>query len=124
MRASTHALGAKAETLAWTYLQRHGFSLECKNYRCDQGEIDLVVRQQSLLVFVEVKSRNDDDLLSTLEMVSKSKQHRIVQTARHYLYETGQHQRQCRFDVIGITRLCDQNPEIHWIKDAFFAAWN
>ncbi len=120
----TRTLGTQAETLAWHHLRQHGLEFEHRNYRCHHGEIDLIVRQQDLLVFVEVKSRNDDDLLSALEMVSRTKQQRIVRTAQHYLGATGRHRSRCRFDVIAITRLDQDRPELTWIKDAFFAVWN
>lgn len=54
------AIGTEYETLACEYLTRHGYQILCRNFRCRQGEIDIIARDRDYLVFIEVKYRRDD----------------------------------------------------------------
>ena len=54
------AIGTEYETLACEYLTRHGYQILCRNFRCRQGEIDIIARDRDYLVFIEVKYRRDE----------------------------------------------------------------
>lgn len=54
------AIGTEYETLACEYLTRHGYQILCRNFRCRQGEIDIITRDRDYLVFIEVKYRRDE----------------------------------------------------------------
>lgn len=115
----TSDTGAKAEDQALAYLRAQGLSLVERNYRCRQGEIDLIMQQGDTLVFIEVRYRRQSHFGSALESVDARKQARLVHSARHFLHC---HSRlgdpPCRFDVIGISG--DQGT-INWLKNAFGA---
>ena len=85
------------------------------NYRCRQGEIDLIARDKEYLVFVEVKYRSQNRAGYSLDAVNAAKQKKISKVARYFLAaEYHCTEIPCRFDVIGIDEGC-----LHWIKDAF-----
>ncbi len=107
--------GDEAENLALNHLIKSGLTLVTQNYHCKFGEVDLIVNDGNTLVFVEVRFRKSDRFGSALESVTKSKQEKIITTARHYLtkQKLGE-SRPIRFDVIGITA-----HNIEWIKHAF-----
>ncbi|MFW5787754.1 MAG: YraN family protein, partial [Halanaerobiales bacterium] len=79
------------------------YELLCRNYRIRQGEVDLIVKKDNIIVFVEVKTRNKDWNLSVPPRVSVNynKQQKIKMVARHFL-ATYQKLLDIRFDVIEI----------------------
>jgi putative endonuclease len=107
-------IGGRKEEFALRYLQRRGLRLVTRNYRCRQGEIDLVMRDGDCLAFVEVRYRKSQGFGSPAESVTRTKQQRIILAARHYL----QHHPtalDCRFDVLALTGA----EQIEWLKNAF-----
>lgn len=108
-------IGSRYEELAAVYLQEKGYKVLEQNYRCIQGEVDLICRQGSCLVFVEVKYRGDSRMGSPLEAVDKRKQSRIRKVALYYLYSHGLGEDcPCRFDVVGIL-----GEQLELVRDAF-----
>ena len=111
--------GQTAEDLACDYLQQQGLQLLERNYRCRQGEIDLIMRHDSYLVFIEVRYRRNTNICSGAESVDRRKQQKLIITATHYLQ---QHDRAAqlpsRFDVVSMS--LDKNAAtIDWIQNAF-----
>ncbi len=89
--------------MAAAYLIEKGYQLVECNYRTSYGEIDLIMRQGSTIVFCEVKYRASDAYGDPLEAVNKRKQRKISHVAMLYYMTHGYSQNtQCRFDVIGI----------------------
>jgi putative endonuclease len=112
--------GEQAEALACRHLQAQGLSLLQKNYHCAAGEIDLIMREDRILVFVEVRYRRHPGFGSGAESVTRRKQGKIIATANHYLQRHSPAVDGCRFDVISIGGP-KQNPDMEWIKNAFTA---
>ena len=111
--------GAWAEDLACTYLCAHGLELLARNYRTRFGEIDMIMRENDWIVFVEVRSRQTVQFVSPEESVNWRKQQRLRVSAHIFLQQLTQGtEPPCRFDVIGISGTC-AHPDIEWIKDAF-----
>ena len=97
------AQGAAAEERACRHLERAGFAIAERNFRTRGGEIDIVARKGDLLVFVEVRSREDPDFGTPEESVTPAKRRRIVAAARRYLSNVpASSWREARFDVIAI----------------------
>ncbi|MGA9993728.1 MAG: YraN family protein [Thiobacillaceae bacterium] len=108
-------LGKFAEGRAADHLKAQGLNLVARNVRSRFGEIDLIMRDGEVLVFVEVRSRTRSDFGSAADSVTPAKQRRIVLAAREYLAR----QRglpPCRFDVVTLDG-AQNNPV--WIKNAF-----
>lgn len=113
----TREIGQEAETLACHWLEKKGLKLLTRNYRCIFGEIDLVMRDNTEVVFIEVRKRSNVNYGSAVESVTFAKQRKLIKTAMHYLQKLHWFDKvQCRFDIVGIS-----NGQIEWIKDAFSA---
>ncbi len=113
--------GSAAEIAAANWLEQQGLALVEKNYRCKGGEIDLIMRAGSDLIFVEVRLRNRNDYGSAAESVTATKQRRIVCAAQHFLAAHPRWQNSsCRFDVVA-THDATQASEWQWLRHAFLA---
>jgi putative endonuclease len=108
--------GAQAEQLAADYLLRHGLRLITKNYRSRFGEIDLILADGNVLVFVEVRLRRNANFGGAAASIDARKQAKLVTTAQQYL-STLPTVPPCRFDAI----LLDGSGQIEWLKNAFSA---
>lgn len=121
-------IGRQAETVALNHLCRNGLTLIKRNYRCRLGEIDLVMSEGDLLVFIEVRYRKSDRYGGGAETVDYHKKRKLILTAKHFLASHrryGEHI--CRFDVISasptatkvMTASHSADMKIEWIRDAF-----
>lgn len=108
-------LGAKIEQAVKDYLLAHGFEILEMNYRCRQGEIDIIAREDGYYVFIEVKYRNSEKYGTPVEAVGTAKQKRISRAAQYYLYchDLGEFT-PVRFDVAGVLK-----NKITYYKNAF-----
>jgi putative endonuclease len=79
--------GAFGEVIAARFLREKGFVIVSSNYRCRQGEVDIIATQGNYIVFVEVKTRSGEHYGTAAEAVTWSKQQKIRQTALQYLNE-------------------------------------
>jgi putative endonuclease len=107
--------GDLAEQRAARYLTARGLRLLAVNLRCKAGEIDLLMRDGSVLVFVEVRSRSNTRFGGALASVGHRKRDRLIRTARYFLHTTWQGEvPRCRFDVVAFDGEC-----CCWVRDAF-----
>lgn len=111
------AVGDEAEQLAATFLKRQGLKLLAQNYQCPFGEIDLICEDQGVLVFVEVRLRQNEMFGGARFSITPTKQLRLSRSAHHYLQQHKHNQPPCRFDVILLKEL--ELNSVEWIKDAF-----
>ena len=95
------ALGQRGENVAARFLRNRNFRIIERNFRCDLGEIDIIARDGRTLVFVEVKTREDDEPAPE-EQVNNVKQHQITKAAKFYLTRYGTPQPPARFDVVAM----------------------
>jgi len=90
------------------------------NFGCRFGEIDIVMDDDGVLVFVEVRYRSRPDFGGALESIDKRKQYRLRRTAELYLQHHPEYSAwPCRFDVVSITGRGAKDFEFNWIKNAF-----
>lgn len=109
--------GAIAEQHACDYLKTQGLRWVESNYSCRLGEIDLIMRDNNYLVFVEVRSRTSLAFGGALGSISFSKQQKLLRTASLYLLMNKLHDKQpIRFDVVCMEGAA---TNISWIKNAF-----
>ncbi|MFO7648099.1 MULTISPECIES: YraN family protein [Halomonas] len=113
------ARGEAIERHAAAWLVERGLVLEAVNQHAKGGEIDLVMRDGEVLVFVEVRHRADTRHGHPLETVTPAKQRRLIRAARFYLQRNGL-SCPCRFDVLAVT---GHPPalEFEWVDNAFDA---
>ncbi len=110
-------LGQLAEQQALRYLRAQGLRWVTSNYRVRCGEIDLIMRDGSVLVFVEVRQRASAAFGGAGASITWAKQQKLIKTAGWYLQSTGlTHQVESRFDVVTLDGV---PPKINWIQQAF-----
>lgn len=115
---SRYSKGKEGERVAAEYLATCGLKILDRNFRCPAGEIDLVARDGKIIVFVEVRSRQSDELCSPEESLTVHKFRRLTKAALWYLKERGASDSHMRFDVVAI-RWKGEKPEISWTVNAF-----
>ncbi|MBL8510800.1 MAG: YraN family protein [Betaproteobacteria bacterium] len=111
--------GDVAERQAEQFLKQRGLTCIARNYRTRRGEIDLIMQDHSVLVFVEVRLRQHQGYGGAAGSIDLPKQRRLIAAAEFYLSQLKQIPA-CRFDVVLLHKLDD--PAIEWVKDAFYAS--
>ena len=105
MSLATNAVGAYGERRAAAYLVNEaGMQVLVLNWRCADGEIDIVARDGTALVFVEVKTRRDLRFGPPEESVVFAKRRRLRRLALQWLAQSGFRPQQIRFDVVSVLR--------------------
>ena len=114
--------GRDAELACCKYLQQQGLKLLAKNYHGRRGELDLVMRDNNTVVFVEVRFRKNDAYGGALESITSSKQEKLRITAEQYLQRETE-LKNGRFDVVAMSEKVQNNGSMfysfEWIKNAF-----
>ena len=115
--------GLHYEDLAKNYLVQHGLTLLRQNYHSRFGEIDLIMLQQEVLCFIEVKYRNSMGFGGAASAIPTQKQRKIVKTALIFIAENDRlKQHSMRFDALLMQQNTDrQSNSINWIQNAFYA---
>jgi putative endonuclease len=111
-------LGKEGERIAEIFLRKKGYKLVERNYRCAAGELDLIMLDQRVIVFVEVKTRTGIRYGTPLEAVEVRKQQKMIYAAQFFLSAKRLSQREARFDVVGISWPGAQ-PSVEHIENAF-----
>ena len=113
--------GLHYEGLAKEYLLEHGLLLLNANYQCRFGEIDLIILQQEVLCFIEVKFRSSLAFGGAASAIPVQKQKKIVKSAQFYLSvhkRLAQHA--MRFDALLIQQQASKDYQLNWIQNAFY----
>lgn len=102
--ADKDVLGRAGEDRAARYFEQLGFAVLARNWRCREGEIDLVVADGSVVVVVEVKTRRGDAFGHPFEAIDARKRHRLWRLAMAW---AGAHRdqlqgRRLRIDAVGL----------------------
>ena len=114
---TTHNIGQITELFARQYLQDQGLSFIAANVRYKFGEIDLIMREQSTITFVEVKYRNRNDYGGALYSLHSAKQRRLQKAANAWLQShdpSGRHP--TRFDLVALSGSL-QRLQCQWLKN-------
>ena len=115
-------VGENGEKRVAEFLRKNGFSVVKRNYQCRYGEIDIIAENKQYILFVEVKTRKENALISGIEAVNSHKQQRIVLAAQDYITKT-LCEKQPRFDVaeVTVTEKVDGGMafNLKYIKNAF-----
>ncbi len=119
MLNSRQRLGQSGEEAVAGYLEKNGYTILIKNYRCKIGEIDIIARDGVDLVFIEVKTRSSLAYGSPAAAVTPRKQRQITRAAQWYLAEQQLFDCPARFDVISVLRGETNLQQIEHINNAF-----
>jgi putative endonuclease len=115
-RPSAVSLGRDAEARALAFLQQQGLTLIEKNFRCRAGEIDLIMHDVQILVFIEVRSRKNQHFGGAAASVGPVKQQRLWRSASFYLLKFPKPPA-CRFDLVAI-----EGNDLRWMKNIRLSA--
>lgn len=108
--------GAQKEEQVCAYLLSKGIKIKERNFRCKQGEIDIIGYDGDFLVFFEVKYRSSRSAGSAAEAVGLTKQRKICRVADYYrMIHHCKEDTPIRFDVAAI-----DGEDLQWIKNAFY----
>lgn len=120
--SKTGELGRQAENRACLFLEKRGLKLLTKNFRCKYGEIDLIMQDGNMLVFVEVRFRSSHLFGGPLASITPDKQRRLLAAAQIYLQKHAVKGRYegMRFDVVALSAQAEE-PEIEWLTNAIEA---
>ncbi len=109
------AVGAAYEAAAAAYLEKLGYRILERNFRCARGEIDLIAEKDGYLVFIEVKYRKNSGAGYPEEAVDERKRQALGRAARAYLAKNGLLEKPCRFDVVSVS-----GDRVRVIENAFW----
>jgi putative endonuclease len=112
------SLGARGEDMAVDFLEKKGYTILCRNYRCRSGEIDIIARKKTTLCFIEVKTRRTRAFGSPQEAVTPRKQHKIGRVAQDFVQRHKLENNLARFDVVAVDFSCGDGL-IEFIENAF-----
>lgn len=115
----SYQLGIEGENTAAIYLEQNGFQIIERNFRSQQGEIDIIARDKNYLVFVEVKAYSFRSNSLPIHAVQKNKRGSIIHAARFYLHRYKLQNEYCRFDVVAIYKDFSGKTNVDHIKNAF-----
>lgn len=110
--------GDRGEALVASHLELQGFVILVRNARVGRLEIDLVARRGDLLVFCEVRSRQQASFLNPVETIDRAKVARIRRAAAMWLAEHPQNAHQIRFDAASVVFDRDP-PRLEYYESAF-----
>lgn len=96
------ALGRKGEEIACRELKKMGYKVIEKNFRCREGEIDIIAEHGGYICFIEVKARSTREFGMPEESVTLAKRRRIILAASFFLQERGATCENIRFDVASV----------------------
>ncbi len=119
--AAKDDLGRRGEQLAAEHLEAQGLAVLARNWRCGEGELDIVATDgRSTVVFCEVKTRSGTGFGAPIEAVTRGKRRRLRRLAFLWLSSV----KPCgwpisRFDVIGILLRDGAAPQIEHVVEAF-----
>lgn len=122
MKAAHLKQGEDAELACCAYLKSQGLKLVTQNFNCRFGEIDIIMLDRKVLVFVEVRFRKNDNFGGGLESITTAKQLKLRKTAELYLQQNARYEN-ARFDVVSMSKSTRDNNKQHynfdWITNAF-----
>ena len=115
------SVGTQWEQAAQAELERAGLRLIARNWHCHYGELDLVMREGEVLVFVEVRYRDASASADGTDSISPAKQRKLIRTADMFLAahpDFANHT--CRFDSVAYSG-SSEKPQCRWERAAFDA---
>ena len=119
MRSWRRRRGQQGEQMAAQFLLRQGYRIAQQNYRCREGEIDIIAWDGPTLVFIEVKTKGQTTFGAPQAMVDGHKQKKLVHVAMVYVQRHRFQDVNIRFDVVAITLFPSAPPELTHVMDAF-----
>jgi len=102
MTQSTQKKGIRGENIACEFLQKRGYRIIARNWRCKWGEIDIVAEIGGAIAFVEVKSATSARFGDPSEWVNRRKQKKMILAAKQYILDNSLNNTIFRFDIVAV----------------------
>jgi putative endonuclease len=102
MMSKRQDVGARGEKLAADLLKKRGYKIIQKNFRCREGEIDIIAQKGECLVFVEVRTKKNTAFGTPEESVTLSKREKLISLANAYLQAYDKPPQSWRIDVVAV----------------------
>jgi len=106
------AIGNWGEKLACSHMKKSGAKLIEQNFRWKGGELDLIFEKDEVLIFLEVRTREEDDFMHPLETIDERKCTKIRRTASYFYHRIWKKESVCQFDIITIVG----NPSLYKLE--------
>lgn len=120
MSTSQQKTGDIGENLAEQYLITHNFQILERNWHCNFGEIDIIAKDQTHLVFIEVRTRHSKTTESAFASITESKKQKLIRSAYTYIHQKNYPDDTLwRIDMIAIALPKNQKPIIEHSEDIF-----
>ena len=110
--------GNEGEAMAAQYFTSKGFSILHQNWRHSHWEVDIIAQKETILHFIEVKTRRTRKFGHPEDNVDKKKIQNLIDAAEEYLFQFPQWKR-IQFDILSITMLKDEPVEYFFIEDVY-----
>jgi putative endonuclease len=116
--SESHSLGQKGENAAVAFLEKEGYRIRHRNWKSGKRELDIVAEYYDFIVFVEVKTRTDDQWMDPRNSINREKQRSLIYAANGYIQKYNIN-KESRFDVI-IVMGKSEPFKIDHIENAFY----
>lgn len=116
--ASHNKTGLTGEAMAVKHLAEKGFDILHQNWRHSHWEVDIIASKDSILHFIEVKTRRTKKFGHPEDSVSKKKIQNLIDASEEYLYQFPEWER-IQFDILSITILKGEPMEYFLIEDVY-----
>ena len=118
--SNSGSVGRRAEQIALDYLLARDLKLVARNFRCRVGEIDLIMKHGTCLVFIEVRYRKPNRFATATLSVDSRKQKKLLRAAAFFLCRRPHFANHVvRFDVVALDGPSELRSTIQWLQDAF-----
>ncbi len=118
-QSTNNAVGKYGEQIAANYLADTGLVILDRNWRCSDGELDIIAREGKTAVFCEVKTRRSNRFGEPASAVGQVKAQRIRRLALHWLAQTGLRPTDLRFDVVSVWPAARGSARVEHLRGAF-----
>lgn len=116
---NNHSFGKQAEMSVMNFYLNKGFLILERNYRYGRAEVDIIMKNNDLIVFIEVKARRSGGFGTPENFMSKAQQNRVLKVADHYVH-LHNWVLKIRFDIVAVSIITNGNYVIEQFEDAFF----
>lgn len=121
MKTENQELGVQGEVLASEFYKKNGYTILETNWRCYHLEVDLIVANDDVIVFSEVKTRSSTVFGDPETFVTPEKQRNLIKAANIYITRK-EISKEVRFDIVSVI-ICGDKHQLHHIPDAFLPRW-
>lgn len=113
----SHELGRIGENIIADYITKLGYKVVERNFKCNQGEIDIIAKDKEELVFIEVKTRTDISYGEASEAVTNTKKRHLINSIKYYIYKQKLENQPIRIDVAEVY-INKGKVKVNYIKQA------